>query len=272
MTILVTGATGNVGRHLVEQLAAEGHSVRALARNPDAVRFPAGVETVAVDLTDLASVERALAGATGLHLLTALGSTNQTIPDSVALLEAAAGAGVRRVTTLWNGYKGPVEEAVEASGLEWTHVQPGEFMSNAAVWAEEIKAEGVVREAFGHIAHAPAHPADIAAVAATALTTGEHAGQEYRLTGPEALPVPAQVEAIGAAIGRELRFEALTEEQGKQRMRDIGMEDEAIDYVIGWRADPPKWTLEPSDLVEQVTGRPARTFAQWAEENTAVFK
>lgn len=272
MTILVTGATGNLGRHLVEQLAAEGHSVRALARNPDAVRFPAGVETVAADLTDLASVERTLEGTTGLHLLTALGSTNQTVPNAGALLEAAARAGVRRVTTLWNGNRGPVEEAVEASGLEWTHVQPGEFMSNAAIWAEEIRSEGVVREALEHIVHTPTHPADIAAVTATALTTGKHAGQTFLLAGPEALTVPEQVAAIGAAIGRELRFEALTVEQGKQRMREAGVDEQAVDYVMDWHANPPKWTLEASDLVERVTGRPARTFAQWAEENAAVFK
>lgn len=272
MTILITGATGNVGRHLVEQLAAAGHPVRALARDPSAVRFPEGVETVAADLGDLAAFEAAFEGVTGLHLLTALGSTNETLPNSTEIAAAAVKAGVRRVTTLWNGYRGPVEEAVEASGLEWTHLQPGEFMSNAVTWAEEIRAEGVVREPFGLIAHAPTHPADIAAVGAAALTTGEHAGQSYLLTGPEALTVPDQVAAIGEAIGRELRFEGLTEEQGRERMRAMGMSDEAVDYVLGWRADPPAWTAEPSGLVERVTGRPARTFAQWAREHADEFR
>ncbi|THV23540.1 NAD(P)H-binding protein [Glycomyces paridis] len=272
MTILITGATGNVGRHLVERLAAEGHPVRALARDPDAVRFPAGVETVAADLTDPSSVEAALEGATGLHLMSALGSTNLTLPNAPELLAAAAKAGVRRVTVLWNGFRGPVEEAVEASGLEWTHLQPGEFMSNAATWADDIRSEGVVREPYGRIAHAPTHPADIAAVGAAALTTSAHAGRSYPLTGPQALAVPDQVAAIAEATGRDLRYVELTREEGAERMRAMGMEDAAIDYVLDWRADPPAWTAEPSDLVEQITGAPARTFAQWAAEHAALFR
>ncbi|SDE32454.1 NmrA family NAD(P)-binding protein [Glycomyces harbinensis] len=272
MTFLVTGATGNVGRYLVARLAEAGHPVRALTRDPAAARLPEGVEAVAGDLTDLASVEAALEGVTGLHLLTAVGSTNQTVPNSDDIAAAAVKAGVRRVTTLWNGYKGPVEEAVEASGLEWTHLQPGEFMSNALTWAEDIRAEGVVREPFGEVAHAPTHAADIAAVGAVALTTGAHAGKAYELTGPEPLTVPDQVAAISAAIGREVRFEVLSEEQGKDRMRAMGLDDPTIDYVLGWRADPPAWTTRASDTVERVTGRPARTFAEWAREHADAFR
>lgn len=272
MTILVTGATGNVGRHLVAQLAEAGHPVRALTRDPARARFPDGVEAAAGDLTDLASVEAALEGATGLHLLTAIGPTNQTVPDSAGIAAAAVEAGVRRVTTLWNGYRGPVEEAVEASGLEWTHLQPGEFMSNALTWAEDVRAGGVVREPFGDIAHAPVHAADIAAVGAAALTTGAHAGRAYELTGPEPLTVPDQVARIAEAVGREVRYEPLTPDQGRDRMRAMGMDDPTIEYVLGWRADPPAWTTRASGAVERATGRPARTFAAWARENADAFR
>ncbi|MCD0444037.1 NmrA family NAD(P)-binding protein [Glycomyces sp. A-F 0318] len=272
MAILVTGATGNVGRHLVARLAAAGHPVRALTRDPAAARFPEGVEAVAGDLTDRASVEAALEGATGLHLLTAVGPANLTVPGSAGIAAAAVEAGVRRVTTLWNGYRGPVEEAVEASGLEWTHLRPGEFMSNALTWAEDVRAEGVVREPFGEVAHAPVDVADIAAVAAAALTTGAHAGEAYELTGPEPLTVPDQVAAIAAATGREVRYEPLTEAQGRERMRAMGMDDPAIAYVLGWRAHPPAWTTRASGAVERVTGRPARTFAEWAREHADAFR
>jgi len=156
MTFLVTGATGNVGRHLVAQLAAAGHPVRALTRDPGSARFPEGVEAVGGDLTDLASFQDALEGVTGIHLLTTIGSSNTTLPNGADIAAAAVKAGVRRATVLWNGYQGAVEEAVEASGLEWTHLQPGEFMSNARTWAEEIRSNGVVREPFGLIAHADA--------------------------------------------------------------------------------------------------------------------
>jgi uncharacterized protein YbjT (DUF2867 family) len=272
MTFLITGATGNVGRHLVARLAEAGHPVRALTRDPERARFPDGVEAVAGDLTDFASVEAALEGVTGLHLLTAIGPTNRTVPDSADIAAAAVKAGVRRITTLWNGYRGPVEEAVEASGLEWTHLQPGEFMSNALTWAEDIRTEGVVREPFGDVAHAPVHTADIAEVGEVALTTGAHAGRTYELTGPEPLTVPDQVAVIADAAGRAVRYEALTPEQGGDRMRAMGMDDPTIEYVLGWRADPPAWTTRASDTVERVTGRPARTFAEWARENADAFR
>ncbi|MQM25977.1 SDR family oxidoreductase [Glycomyces albidus] len=270
MTILVTGAAGNVGRHLVEQLAAAGHPVRALTRDPAKARFPEVVEAVEGDFADTASLERALDGATGLHLMTAFGPKNETVPHSAQLASAALEAGVKRVTLLWNGYRGPVEEAFAA--LNPTELQPGEFMSNALTWAEEIKAEGVVREAFGHIGHAPVHEGDIAAVAAVALTTDDLAGQRLPLTGPEVLNLPDQIGAINDATGRDVRFEALNEDEGRLRMQALGYDEPTIDYVLGWRADPPAWTQRPSDTVERVTGRPARTFAEWAREHADAFR
>jgi uncharacterized protein YbjT (DUF2867 family) len=272
MTILVTGATGNVGRHLVGQLAAAGHKVRALTRDPSATRLPDGVEAVAGDFTDLASIEAALEGASGLHLMTTFGPRNETVPNSADIAAAAEKAGVRRVTLLWNGYRGPVEEAFAASGLEVTELQPGEFMSNTLTWAEEVRTTGVVREAFGGVAHAPVHEADVAAVAAVALVDGGHAGKEYPLTGPEALTMADQAAALAAALGREVRFEALSEEEGRERMRALGSDEATIDYVLGWRAAPPAWTQQPSPAVAQVTGRPATTFAEWAREHVEAFR
>jgi uncharacterized protein YbjT (DUF2867 family) len=270
MTILVTGATGNVGRHLVERLAAEGRAVRALTRDPARARLPEGVEAVAGDFEDLASLERALDGVEGLHLMTTFGPRNETVPHSAQLASAALAAGVKRVTLLWNGYRGPVEEAFAA--LNPVELQPGEFMSNALTWAGEIRAEGVVREAFGHVGHAPVHEADIAAVAAVALTSDDVAGQRLPLTGPDTLDMPAQVAAISAAIGREVRFEALNEDEGRLRMQALGFDEATIDYVLGWRAAPPEWTTRASDTVERVTGRPARTFADWAREHAEAFR
>jgi uncharacterized protein YbjT (DUF2867 family) len=272
MTILVTGATGNVGRHLVEELAAAGHQVRAFTRDPRAARLPDGVEAVAGDFTDLASIEAALDGVSGLHLMTTFGPANETVPNSADIAAAAEKAGVRRVTLLWNGYRGPVEEAFAASGLEVTELQPGEFMSNALTWAEEIRSTSTVSEAFGDVRHAPVHEADVAAVAAVALTAGGHAGREYPLTGPEALTTGDQVAAVSAALGREVRFEALSQEAGRDRMRALGYDEATIDFVLGWRAAPPEWSQRPSPTIEQVTGRPAKTFAAWAREHVSAFR
>lgn len=274
MSILVTGATGNVGRHLVRTLAADGHRVRALTRDPDAADLPEDVEVVRGDLTDLESVAAALEGATALHLLASQGASFDTLEAPEALLEAAEKAGVRRVTVLWNGFHGPVEAAAERSGLEWTIVQPGTFMSNSRYWAEEALAEGVIREPFAEVVHYPVHEADIAAVAAAALTGDGHAGKRYTLTGPDGLTVGQQVEAISRASGRPIRYEELTAEQAKERMRAMGIGEESIEFIVGWNADPEnerRLAAESADIAA-ITGAPPRTFARWAQENAAVFR
>ena len=165
-----------------------------------------------------------------------------------------------------------VEEAVEDSELEYTHLRPGEFMSNALGWAGQIRAEGVVREAYGEVGHSPVDVRDIADVAAKALTEDGHAGQAYILTGPEVLTAPQQVAHIAAALGRDVRFEAEEPEGAKERMRAIGIEEHAIDYVLDWRANPPEFARKVFPTVAEVTGRPARTFAAWARDHVEAFR
>ncbi|MCC3762032.1 NAD(P)H-binding protein [Glycomyces sp. TRM65418] len=281
MPILVTGATGNVGRHLVGQLAAAGHRVRALTRDPDAAAFPDGVEAVGGDLADPSSLKAAFDGATAVHLLSSHQPANEppgagevALAHAGELLAMAEQAGVRRVSVLWTGAQGPVEEAAKQSGLEWTIVQPGNFMANARLWAEDVRTEGVVREPFAQVAHYVVHEADIAAVAAAALTGEGHAGKEYTLVGPEGLTVPQQVAILSQAVGREIRYEELTEEQAEDRMRELGMGDEDIDFIVGWNADQAnedRLAAEAADIAA-ITGRPPRAFAQWAAEHADAFR
>lgn len=273
MSILVTGATGNVGRNLVQQLDAAGRPVRALTRDPDAAAFPEGIEVVKGDLADPSSLHETFDGVTALHLLTSQGPANEPLPDPEGLLAMAEKARVRRVTLLWTGVTGPVEEAAKQSGLDWTIVQPGNFMANARLWAEEIRSEDVVREPFADVAHYVVHEADIAAVAAAALTSEGHAGKEYTLVGPEGLTVSQQVAILSQAIGRDLRYEELTEAQAKARMRELGMGEDDIDFVVGWNADPvnEERLAAEADDIEAITGRQPRTFAQWAAEHADEF-
>ncbi|AXK34079.1 NAD-dependent epimerase/dehydratase family protein [Streptomyces armeniacus] len=272
MTILVTGATGNVGRNMVEQLVRAGQHVRALTRDPAAARLPEGAEAVAGDLNDPPSLARALDGVTGLHLITIGGAGGETLGTAPEIMELAARAGVRKCTVLWSGTEGPVEEAVEKSGLEWTMLQPVEFMSNMRGWIESVRDEGVVREPYGAERSALVHEADIAAVAVAALTGDGHAGRRYVVTGPEVLTVPGKVRALSEALGRELQFIELDEAQARENMRAAGATDEVIDFVLGWHADPPPMAYTVLPTVEEVTGRPARTIAQWAEENAELFR
>lgn len=273
MTILVTGAAGNVGRHVVDQLLLAGQRVRAMSRNPEKSNFPEGVEVVYGDLTLPETLVPALNGVSGLHLITFNGEGYGPLQTGPEIVELAIKAGVRRVTVLWSGVNGPVEQAVESSSLEWCFLQPTpEFMSNTLLWAESIRMEGVVREPFGGSLDAMIHPADIGSVAATALINSGHAGKTYTLTGPEVLTIPEKVLTISAALGKDIHFVELSDEQARERMRNRGAQEDVIDFVIGWHANPPKSAFTVVPTVEQVTGRQARTFAQWVSENLHRFE
>ncbi|MFJ6510278.1 NAD(P)H-binding protein [Streptomyces sp. NPDC091406] len=272
MTILVTGATGTVGRRVVEQLLERGEHVRALTRDPARAEFPAGVDVVRGDLTDPASLAPALDGVTGLHLITFGGEFFAPLETADEILALAKEAGVRRVTVLHGGGATPMETAVRASGFAWAVVMPVEFMANALEWAPGIKSEGVVREPFVGRLSAMVHEADIGAVAAVALTEDGHGGQEYLVTGPQALTLGDKTAAIAAARGADVELVELTEEQALEEWRANGMPEDVIAFMIDVYRDTPPEGRTVVDTVEKVTGRPARTFAQWADEHAEHFR
>jgi uncharacterized protein YbjT (DUF2867 family) len=287
MKILVTGTTGFVGRNVVDQLVQAGHQVRALTRNPAKANFPDGVEVVAGDLTQPAALTPALEGIERMYLF----PVDETAREVLALAQQA---GVRRIVDLSAasvtvGYHtNPVEQAVEESGLEWTHVRPAEFMTNLLqIWAPSIRAERVVRYPFGDEPMNLIHEADIAAVATTALLEEGHNGAVYTLTGPGLITVREQVTAIGAALGDEVRYEEVTREEARTLMKaQGGFAADVADLMLGfidyggeqasgddgytdqdWSALMKTW---PD--VEKVTGRPPRSYAEWARDHVEDFR
>lgn len=268
MTTLVTGATGNTGRHVVAELVRRGEGVRALTRDPEraASVLPEGVELAVGTHTDLATLGDALDGVDRLHL-TATAGLVETGPE---LVRRAVEAGVRRITVLWGGYVGPVEQAVAASGVPWTRLEPQEFMSNALTWVDSVRAEGVVREPFD-LPSAVVHEGDIGAVAAAALLEDGHAGRAYNLTGPQALTASERIALLSSAIGHPVELVRITREQAIARLVAEGVSRADAEYVIGWHADPPPEASTPVDTVERVLGRPARTFADWLAEHADRF-
>jgi uncharacterized protein YbjT (DUF2867 family) len=268
MTTLVTGATGNTGRHVVTELVRRGEHVRALTRDPAAWagRFPAGVELVTGTHTAPDRLDGALDGVSRLHITVTAGLA-EVGPE---LVRRAVAAGVRRITVLWGGWVGPVEQAVADSGAEWTRLEAQEFMSNTLTWAESIRAEGVVREPYDHPS-ALVHEADIAAVAAVALLDDGHAGRAYNLTGPESLTPRERIAILSRAIHRDIAFEAITHEQAVGRLMATGVSRADAEYVVGWYATPSDSATTVDDTVERVTGRPARTFGQWVDEHAERF-
>ncbi|GAA3187074.1 NmrA family NAD(P)-binding protein [Nonomuraea roseoviolacea] len=275
MTILVTGATGTVGRLVVEELVRAGRQVRALTRDLSraSALLPAGVEVVAGDLADPGSLVRAFDGVTAAHLITFAGDDYAPLKRGDEIVELAVKAGVRKVSVLGGRADGPLEQALVATDIEWTLLNPVEFMSNTLRWwAGSVQAHGVVREPFGDRLSALVHEADIAAVAAAVLTGEGHGGRTYTLTGPEALTTRQKVRVLAEATGLDITFTELTEQEARAEWRSHGMGEETIEFLVRALGDTPEvgYTVVPT--VEQVTGRPARPFAQWAAEHAAAFR
>jgi uncharacterized protein YbjT (DUF2867 family) len=283
MKVLVTGATGHVGRHVVTRLVAAGHEVRALTRQSAAV-FPPGVEVVHGDLLSPDSIP--FDGVSRMYLFPEPRTAREVVTRAVA-------AGVSRIVTLSSGavtggfdtdFQLPVEQAVEASGAEWTHVRPGDFASNTLrLWGPMVRSARVVRYAQPEAPSLAIHDDDIAAVAVTALLSDGHAGRWYDLTGPALLTRREQVAAIGEALGEPVRFEEVSAEEAREILRaQGGWGAQNADFLLGFAeysaggtsfADVD-WSeaLKPLPTVAEVLGRPARTYAQWAHDNADAFR
>jgi len=278
MTILVTGASGHVGRAVLDQLLAAGVAVRASSRDPRAARLPADVPVVAADLTRPETLPTALDGVTRVFLYAQ--------PEGIdGFVQAAQAAGVERVVLLSSSSvvapgapddpiarrHREVEQALERSGLAWTFVRPGAFATNALGWARSIRAEGVVRLPYPRAESAPIHEADIAAVAVAALTGEALRDAAPVLTGPESLTQERQVTLIGEAIGRDVRCVELTPDQARDAMAR-SMPPPFVDTLLRmWSAtDGVPATI--SDAVMRITSRPGRNFALWARDHAADFR
>ncbi|WP_280407135.1 NAD(P)H-binding protein [Nocardia brasiliensis] len=277
---LVIGATGHVGGQVVSQLAAAGEQVRAVARNPAAARLPEGVEVVRGDLTDPDALAIALADIDAVYLtwpalsVEHAGPAIEVIAAHARRIVALSSAAVRDDIEEQDNPIGAVHAAVErpvvASGLEWTFLRPYGFATNTLEWAAQIRAGDTVRGAYGAASMALLHEADIAAVAVRALTTDDHLGAKYELSGPSAATRVEQVATIGRALGRALSWEEITPERARREM--TWLPTEYADFVLAGLAAMVETPVPSTTTVEQVTGSPARTYAQWAADHVADFR
>ncbi|MDA2808775.1 SDR family oxidoreductase [Nocardiopsis suaedae] len=272
LTVLVTGATGTVGRALVRRLLADGHRVRALTRDPARAVLPEGCAVVGGDLTDPSTLGAAFRGVDAAHLITFGGDDFAPLDTGPQIADLCARNGARRVTVLGGDVEpGPVEGAVEAAGLSWTRLAPVEFMANKREWAPSVAAESTVRAAFADVPSALVHEADIADVAAAVLASDGHGGREYPLTGPEALTVRDQVRIVADVLDRDVRLVEQSREEAVEEWRAAGFSAEDIAFFLAMRTDPPEFGYSVRPTVQEVTGRPARTFAQWVGEHALAF-
>jgi uncharacterized protein YbjT (DUF2867 family) len=283
--ILVVGPTGNVGSRLVRHLAAAGVPTRAFVHRPESepeIR-ELGVETVVGAFEDPDSLRRAMEGIEQVYLVSPPGSAS-LVRQQLPVVEAAREAGVRHVvkqSSIAAEEASPppivaahrqVEQAMEDSGMAWTHLRPHWFMQNELGQAGTIAGDGVF--------YAPdvtqismIDGADVASVAAAVLTSDGHAGQAYLLTGPEALSYTDVADTYSRVLGKDVRWQEVSLEDARDSMREAGMDDELAvgfpEIMDRYRAGGSARSQSP--WVEQLTGRPPRTFEEFVREHRDTF-
>jgi len=275
-TVLVTGATGNVGRPLVTLLADAGAKVRAVTRRPDVVTFPVGVDVVT-------SASGGIGGADAVFL------NSRALGDDLAtVVKEARSAGVTRLVALSainadddfslqpSRFRGDrnkeVEQLAADSGLEWVSLRPAMFASNVAgMWSAQLRAGDVVRGPYASASMAPIVERDIAAVAAQALLTDHLNGRKIALTGPHTFTNTELVDVIGAVLDRPLRYHEVPPEIVRQQFVALGFPAAFADAYIAYLATTVDKPAEITHEVETILGRPAESFANWIADHRALF-
>ena len=282
--ILITGATGNVGRPLVTQLLARGAKVRAISRQPNTAGLPDGAEVVEADPSRPDSLQGYFDGATTIFL-----NARAVQTTASEVLTLAKRAGVARAVALaatnvdedhsrqpsrWRGdLNAELEEAVIASGLEWVSLRPNEYASNfLGLWAAQLRNGNVIRAPYGASQHAPIDERDIAAVAVEALLTDRLLGQKVPLTGPRSQSARELADTLAEALGRPIRFEEVPPEAARQAMLAQGFPEGFVTGYLLLQAEAVDRPALVTHTVEEILGRPATDFATWAADHAESFR
>ncbi|WP_433192295.1 NAD(P)H-binding protein [Nocardia sp. CA-107356] len=270
---LVTGATGVIGRPLMDTLLASGAQVRAVTRQP-AVSLPQGVQAVTPD--DLDSV---LQGVDSLFV-----HPRATKDDIASLLAHAAEHRVGRVVVMsainadadvslqpswFNGDRNTeVERAVVNSGLPWVSVRPSSFaMNTLSMWSGQVANGDTVFGPFAEFAEPLIHEWDVADVIARAMVDDSLLGRTIPITGPEALRMDQLVAIIGDTLGRPLGFREVPSEIAAKGMIAHGLDKQFVDALMARYAREIKQPIAVTSYVEDILGRPALPFATWVADH-----
>ncbi len=278
-SILVIGATGNIGRQVISQLVQTDTHVRALTRSPGKVLLPAKAEVVKGDLTVPETLDGCMDGIQTVFLIWTLPLTTflpvleriSKHTKRIVLLSAP-------IKTAHPFFQQPnparemyskIEKLIEASTLEWTFLRPGMFAGNALHWwAQQIRSGDVIRWPYLNAPTAPIDERDLAAVAVRTLCNEGHTGMEYVLTGPQSLTQFEQISIIGHVIGRRLIIEEMPVDEVRQKWQNSPA---GIMLLNAWAAAIGQPAFVTS-MVKEITGVPARTFLNWAVDHSAKFK
>ncbi|TWD79629.1 uncharacterized protein YbjT (DUF2867 family) [Kribbella amoyensis] len=269
--MLVTGATGKVGKYLVAGLLAEDVAVRALVRRPELAELPPEVEVVAGDITDAEAVGRAADGVDAAFLLWPYFTADAAGPVVDALVDR-----VRRVVYLSAlnpaGVWGEVEQLLIGAGADATFLRAGGFAGNTLGWADQFRTSDVIHLPSPKAARSLIHEADIADVAALTLLTDGHTGRAYDLTGPEVLTQEDQVATIAAVLGQPMRVEEQSPEEARAALLAQGADESFATNALAYWANLVDNPEPTTTTVQTLTGNPPRTFQTWAQDHAPTFR
>lgn len=280
--ILVTGATGTIGREVVRRLPAD-LPVRIMARHPERVTGATrNARIIHGDFTDPASLTGALH-----NVHTAFLVTTPDGDDDTRFLEPARAAGVRHIVKLSAAAvtdpqaddlitrrQRHNEDLLHASGMRWTLLRPRAFMSNTLSWARSVRSERVVRALYGTSVNACVDPGDVAEAAVRALTGPEeaHAGRAYTLTGPQALSAAEQTAQLAQLLGQELRFEELSPQRARTALAGRYPTEITEALLESARRQHSGSKAGVDATLPGLLERPARTYHDWAADHLDAFR
>lgn len=278
--ILVTGATGKVGREAVGRLTETGRKVRALSRTPEEAGLPEGVDVVAGSPADPDSLAAAFTGVTTALIVLSGDVAGQARNIAVA----ATAAQVEHIVFLSSASvlhplahgiadeHRAAEREITASGAATTFLRPGPFHANTSWWVKSVRDSGSVRCWIGNNPGAPIDEYDLASAAVAALTQDGHRGKAYVLTGDEILTSEEQARILGQTLGRRLSFSVAPQEEVVEVFAGItGDRAAAVTNVAALHSPEVPWAT-PTTAVRDLTGRDPRPYRDWAAANAALFR
>ena len=282
--ILVTGGTGMVGGEILRLLSQAGISATALIRNPQRTPDLTGITWVHGDLAKPETLPAAFTGSDTVFLVSSIGLNTVELQHNA--IEAARDAKVQHIVKLsafgasdhsmapiclWH-YQ--IEQEIKQSGIDWTILRPHHFMQNMLTQLDYINNDGAVYSPSGDGKIPYVDARDVAAVAAVTLTKDGHRGKTYVVTGSEALSYRHATEIISNTIGKKLRFVDETLDAARARREREGYPPAIVEsaLAIGAYQRAGGKTVTITSVVSDLTGRPARTYAQFAQDYDAVFR
>jgi uncharacterized protein YbjT (DUF2867 family) len=278
--ILITGATGNIGRALVSELKGKGVRLR-IGQHVNGGPAPAGVEAVPLDYTDGATLSAAVKGVEKVFLLSPAGERSAEHETNV--VEAAAKAGVRHVVkssifpavndyTFGRSHR-RVEDLIRTKRVAFTFVRPNSFMQSMAnFFSGSIKGQGAFYLPAGKARISHVDIRDVAAVAAKALTEPGHEGHAYDLTGPEALSYDDVAAKLSAVAKKPVKYVDIDPQSFRSSMLGYGLPDWLVDGMIDYERFCGAGGAEKvTDTVTRLLGRKAIDFDTYARDNREAF-